>query len=294
MHWTYNEEYRPESDLQQGDILEPTEKLIKVFKDVHPYFAQKKYLAFFVLSQSCDMVKRNGKCSATHINLSVVRSLQDVISSSLKDRFGYLAPGIYSESMKRTVDMMVERLVNQNENNLGLFYLHPDADAGIAVHSVAILRVAISLRASEHYETIKDARIGGLSKEFQAKLGWMVGNLFSRIGVRDWKEMQDSESKEKSIINNCLKFTRVSPIWLDKRIYGKIIEEYNNFEKLPTTEQDRIIKDFLPPPPKDKILEIITKTIKDVYPKASPEICNKIKNRLSNNQQLEAQMRKFR
>jgi hypothetical protein len=293
MHWTY-EAVRSDSDLRQGDILEPSEDLKNLFKEVHPHFTHSKYRAFFVITQSCDMDIREDKgkkCSATHIFLSAIRSLQDIISDSLKEHFGFLAPGIYAQHMKRTVKMMVERLVNQNENSLGLFYLHPDVDAGMALPSVAILRVAISVRAMEHYETLKNARVGRLSRAFQPKLGWMVGNLFSRVGVRDWKE--ENEGKEKDIIRDFLCFSRGEPIWLDRNLYKKIIKGHPNFNELSSSEQDKIIMDFSPPPPKQKTLEIITKTVKKVVPKISEDELEKIKYRLTNNVQFEAQMRKF-
>ena len=229
MHWTY-EKWKYDSDLRQGDILEPTEGLLNLFKDVHPHFTQEKYRGFLILTQSCDMVRRKdrgNKCSATHISLSVIRSLQDVISDSLKDSFGYLAPGIYAQHMKKTVRDLVERLVNQNENALGLFYLHPDLDSGITVSSVAILRVAISVRAVEHYHTLEETRVGRLSKEFQPKLGWMVGNLYSRVGVTDWKEKSEDEKEniEEIIIKEILSFTQKEPIWLDRALHKKILKK---------------------------------------------------------------------
>jgi hypothetical protein len=293
MHWTY-EKIQPDSDLCQGDILEPTEELGNLFNKVHPHFTQPKYLGFFVLTQSCDLGRRKekgNKCSATHICLSVIRSLQDVIRDSLKNHFGFLAPGVYAQHMKRTVEMMVERLVNQNENTLGLFYLYPNVDAGITSHSVAILRVAISVKAIENYETLVRARVGRLSKEFQPKLGWMVGNLYSRVGVRDWKE--EKEGEEEKIIKEILCFTRKEPIWLDSRLYKKIIKEHPYFNNLSSTEQAKIIKNSSPTPPKEKAIEIIAKTVKQVSPRIPEDALEKIKNRLINDEQFEAQMKKI-
>lgn len=52
MHWTYDT-YAEESDLRQGDILEPTETLLALFDDVHPHFTDEKYRGFLILSQTC-------------------------------------------------------------------------------------------------------------------------------------------------------------------------------------------------------------------------------------------------
>ncbi len=298
MHWTYE---KPEeiSELQQGDILEPSEALLNLFNEVHPYFTQPKYRGFLILTQTCDLLRRERagqkSCSATHVCLSVIRSVQDIISQSLSSRFGYLAPGIYASHSKKAVENLVERLVNQNENALGLFYLHRDIDSGISVHSVALLRVAISVKAADHFNTLLKARVGRLSKEFQPKLGWMVGNLYSRVGVTDWKEKSEIEKQniEEDIIKEILSFTRSEPIWLDRSLYSKILKKTPDFNTLPESSQEEIIRSSLPPPPKEKAIEIIAQIVKTVVPKIKDEDIEKIKSRLANNDQFEAQMRKF-
>ena len=199
---------------------------------------------------------RQGKCGATHINLSVVRSLQDIISDSLKDRFAYIAPGIYDNQRKAAVEALAERLVNQNENALGLFYMHPDIDAGIMVPSVAILRVSISVKSS-HYDKLKEAGVGRLSTEFQPKLGWMVGNLYSRVGVTDWKEKKDDTGEgnidEAQVIKDILSFNRRDqPLWLNKKLYAKILRKNPEFDSLPQVKQDVIVQECQPAPPKWK------------------------------------------
>lgn len=293
MHWTYNTTVLDkDTDICQGDILEPNEALLQLFNEVHPHFTDKKYRGFLVITQSCDTVRRpekGNKCSATHINLCVIRTLQDIIKDSLKEQFGYLAPGIYVQELKRTASMLIERIVNQNENSLGLFYLHPDGDVGIAVHSVAILRVAIAVRATEHYKTIQDARTGRLSKEFQPKLGWMVGNLFSRVGVTDWK---DNADEEKKVINEILSFTREKPIWLENKTFKKINKDHSNFNSLKLTEQEKIINDYLSNP-KDPVLEIINETIKEIDPNIQKETLDKIKTRLNNRVDFDVKIKKY-
>lgn len=293
MHWTY-EPHKREDDLRQGDILEPSKTLLALFEDVHPHFINSKYRGFLVLSQTCDLVRRKQKgriCDATHTSLSVIRSLQDIISDSLKDRFGYLAPGIYNGGMKNTVENLAERLVNQNEEKLGLFYLHPDLDSGISFPSVAILRVSISVKAMQ-YEKLLGARVGRLSKEFQPKLGWMVGNLYSRVGVTDWKETPKQDYDEKQLISELLSFNRDEPLWLDTKIYSKLLRSRPDFMQLSQSEQDKLIKELLPLPPKEKVIEIIATTISNTA-KIKDEHLETIKHKLKNDDQFAAQMRKF-
>lgn len=66
IHFTYKEHMEKDS-LCQGDILEKTDDLIAILKEVHPYFLNEAYKYFMVLSQSCDLVRRNGKPAKLHI-----------------------------------------------------------------------------------------------------------------------------------------------------------------------------------------------------------------------------------
>ena len=51
---------------------------------------------------------------------------------------------------------------------MGLFFLHPDTEAGIAEPAVAFQRVAVALRA-EHYDALREARAGRITPEFRSK-----------------------------------------------------------------------------------------------------------------------------
>ena len=52
VHWTYRDVGNPEMDLEQGDILFPSDELVSLFREVHPHFTQDKYLGFMVASQT--------------------------------------------------------------------------------------------------------------------------------------------------------------------------------------------------------------------------------------------------
>ena len=64
VHFTYKRSPDAAS-LCQGDVLKKTDELMKILKDVHPYFQNDGYKYFMVLSQSCDLVRRNGQCCKT-------------------------------------------------------------------------------------------------------------------------------------------------------------------------------------------------------------------------------------
>ena len=63
LHFCYaqSNDYLSE-ELSQGDILKRTPELDEILAKVHPHFHQhRKNLYFMVLTQSCDLVIRNGE-----------------------------------------------------------------------------------------------------------------------------------------------------------------------------------------------------------------------------------------
>jgi hypothetical protein len=75
------------------------------------------------------------------------------------------------------------RLINNNEPN----YFYLEASGELTSDSVAFLRLSIALKADVHYDTCLNAKILQLTDMFQAKLGWLVGQLYSRVGTEDWE-----------------------------------------------------------------------------------------------------------
>lgn len=197
MHWTYD----PPGigDLEQGDILRPDEPLRRVLEEVHPHFNAGKYLAFIVTTQSCDLVRARGKGGARYIGIATIRSLATVwlklAAAVVQEPLG---AGYFAERDRSRVGDLFKRIVDQNEQALGLFYLHPDGDTCIGDPSVAFLRVTVSLRA-EHYDTLVAARSARLRPDFRAKFGWLLGNLYSRAATRDWADQQADQATLKEL-----------------------------------------------------------------------------------------------
>lgn len=195
LHWTYCT-FEPDSDLQQGDILSRTDELLTVLKNVHSYFCDERYLAFIVVTQSCDLVRRKeGACKARHISLAVVREFDRVLPSLISEVCAFKNTKVLRSELKLEAREFVSRILDQNEQAKGLFYLHPSADAGIATASVAFLRITITLR-QEHYDLLQSCRVGRLDPEFSNKLGWLVGNLYSRVGTPDWADHEGNKHKD--------------------------------------------------------------------------------------------------
>ena len=259
-----------------------------MLEDVHPHFLDSKYNAFLVLTQTCDLVRREGdKPKTRYINLAVVRPLQDILCSLL-DKVcakvkisGAFAEGLYTLESRDKAEMLLKRVLDQNEQSMGLFYLHPDTNVKIAVESVALLQVSIAVRTEEHYEKLINAREGRLSVEFQSKLGWLVGNLFSRVATRDWPSKKRTE-----LINDFLGIEGTSnktPRWVSKESIKLANKAKVNIKDLKADEVFAALEAHKPPLKIDVAVEHIISIVKDMITDLPDDTLEKIKGRLKSN-----------
>jgi len=184
MHFTYC--LPPEhGDLQQGDVLAKSGEMHKILKTVHPHYLREDYSNFLVLTQTCDLVRRP-ECKSPYITLAAVRPLEIVLRRELQKFQSPLAAaaGMCSVRARDNVLRFVGRLLNNNEEEY--FYLHQEPAKGMAENACAFLRLSISIQAEKHYKACLHARMLSLTSVFQAKLGWLTGNIYSRVGTEDW------------------------------------------------------------------------------------------------------------
>lgn len=284
-HWTY-ESVGPNDDLQQGDILRPTGELQKVFKGVHPHFADGKYLSFLVITQSCDLVRRGGECHTRYINVAVVRSLEEVIGRLVESVCKSIQPGVYSQKDYNKVDQLLDRIFNQNESKLGLFYLFPDSDVGLGDDAVAFLRVSVAFK-SEHYQIMVNARTGCLSPQFENKLGWLVGNLYSRIGTKDW----DREILKKRKLPYLDEAENLGIHWVPEERIQQLRKAKIKVEEIP---KEQLLNSAILPAQSQKeiAIERIATVLSEVARDLDPNIIKRFKVRLENDQTLSSMFRK--
>jgi hypothetical protein len=185
-HFTYSPQHaRP--DLQQGDLLAKTPEIVAVLELVHPHYRKDDYTHFIILTQSCDLVRRGATpCKSRYISIAAVRPLSLVLRRQLNSLRGTfeLEADVCRVSRRDRIKQFLERLFNNNEPEY--FYLEPEPAFGLSEPSCAFLRLAVALRAAEHYDKCLAARLLSLTDVFQAKLGWLVGNMYSRVGTEDW------------------------------------------------------------------------------------------------------------
>jgi hypothetical protein len=199
LHFTYTE-FDPTSDLRQGDILRRTDQVDDLLKSIYPrYAANTANKHFLVLTQSCDLVRRNGTAPDTrYISLAPVRPLTVALNRKIEeliDRAFSPELPVCTQQNRERLRSWLERLLNNNEASY--FYLNKEPTKGLPDDSCAFLALSIAIKADLHYQTCLDARVLTLEASFQAKLGWLVGQMYSRIGTEDWllEDMQKAISE---------------------------------------------------------------------------------------------------
>ncbi len=257
-HWTYCPVAQSEH-LQQGDIIRRSPALLRVLKEVLSYFCDERYTAFLVVTQSCDLVQRNAEpCKAEYVNLCVIRELEPYLPTLLEPCCGVGVPGIFDSERRLYADQLLKRIVNQNEQARGLFYLHPDADVEIATASVALLRVSIALRR-DHYGMLQECRCGRLGPEYAAKLGWLTGNLYSRVATRDWEDQEQDKAASAKQAQSLLR--RISlpneENWVPARWLKAARGKNVDLNSIPVERFRSALSEYAPPDLLDVVLESV-------------------------------------
>lgn len=186
MHFTYS---LPSSDdcLEQGDILEKNDEISSLLKEIHPhYYSKSDYTHFLVITQTCDLVKRKGKCNTRYITIAAIRPVEIVLGREVET--------FQNNELKKKTNICTYKDFNKlrdflarlfNNNDPRYFYLEGEPEYNLTDNLCAFLKLSISVK-TKHYDKCLNARRLTLSNEFKAKLGWLVGNIYSRAGTPDW------------------------------------------------------------------------------------------------------------
>jgi hypothetical protein len=266
MHFTYLESFERDN-LRQGDLLRITSELSKILRKTHPNYLKDDYKYFLVLTQSCDLLRRDGKpCNAKYISLAAVRPFDLVIQreASLIQRESFEKKGgICRLNRKSKLIDFMNKLLNNNHKEF--FYLHEEAELGLKESCCAFLRLSIAFRSSEHYENCLESKFIELTDEFRAKLGWLVGDLYSRIGTRDWADYYNLTKKDfKRKVDDILKNKFV---WFEPEIMDELKKYFHdnqvNLESLNEDEIKKIAFDIQLPAKEEK-KKIVLKSIERI------------------------------
>lgn len=187
MHFTYDGESFDKETLKQGDLLTKTPELNAILEQYHNYFSKDQYTHFLVLTQTCDLVFRKGDYKARYITLAAVRPLKDAIEKQLAGVENARTPDgrvYYSDKHKEKLTEFLRK--HHNNNDPYHFFLKAAPDHGLTHDSCAFLQLSVPIKTIDHYKTCCAAKCLQLKEGFRAKLGFLVGDLYSRVGTEDY------------------------------------------------------------------------------------------------------------
>jgi len=187
MHYVYDDKFDGIT-LMQGDVLNKTEELTEILTANHPNFGSNlDNILFMVLTQSCDLVRRDGAAPVCPcIALSPVRPIETILvreATRFQEHAWQTDGRALGKKSSDRLAQLVQRLLDNNEDSY--FYLHADAECQIYENCCAILTLSIPLEA-HCYEICLKAKIAQLKETFQAKLGALIGKVYNRVGTVEW------------------------------------------------------------------------------------------------------------
>lgn len=285
IHWTYEAASDKNEDLRQGDILFPSTELLQVLGEVNSQASYRKPLGFMVITQCCDLVRRGKKpCKANYISVVEIHDLVFVVQELLDAVCEKIAKDIFLHESKASARELLTRLFNQNEQAFGLFYLHPCQEStGLVDEAVALLRVSRPIPTT-HYQTLLNSRRSRLTSEFRNKVGWLVGNLYSRVGTPDWSERTEGKRELDSLVE---KFVDAEPFLWIRKSYVQTVEKHGiNLGQLPREEVLYQLGQFKPKPAAELIAteaqhqleSVLTKLPRDIAGAVSKSTAGILKN----------------
>jgi hypothetical protein len=259
-HYSYQDPDR--TALKQGDVLQRTEELVTLLDSVHPHYGQhEQYQYFMVLTQTCDLVRRSGALpKSRYITLAAVRPIEEVLRRTAAElQEGWQREtSVISASARDKLKLFLERLVDTNEP--GYFYLHPDTNFGLAQRYCAFLALSIALRR-DHYDMCLRAKLFELKEPFQAKLGWLIGDMYGRVAVAEW----DEEIKNPSLDSEIATLLRTTFLMFDDEKIREATEELKQTEGGLDAKTPSEIADFVKRkkliPRKRRLLERATQVL---------------------------------
>lgn len=266
----------PTPFLEQGDLIPRSAPVIdKVLRQYHPYHVEKSANELFaVLTQSCDLVKHDGKPKTRYIALAPLRPLRLILNREFSDFLVKTPGGLYvlgSMETQGRYDDFLAKLINNNDSRY--FFVPERPDLHIAEDMCVMLPLSMSIRV-EHYDACLKERVAQITDIFQAKLGWLLGQQFSRVGTPDWAP-DGLADKVRSVSERALswlpdhqftqlktmlrKFEEENPgVVLDEDSFAEMRKKLQNKRDMVITSViDVLVKlGKLPPPPNAEVFKV--------------------------------------
>lgn len=186
------------STLGQGDLVIRSDAVASALEQAHGYYASApSYTHFIILTQSCDLVRRDGSFNAPYITIAAVRPLDEYLkkqAASIVRRVDGAELSVLTKSGKQNIARLLERILHNTQKDI--FFLPADGTDALNQDLCAFLHLSIAMR-KEHYEILLQDKIAQLSEVFRAKLGWMKGDIYSRVATPDVEERVKNASRYK-------------------------------------------------------------------------------------------------
>jgi hypothetical protein len=184
-------------ELLQGDILERNELLAAAIGQAHQYYAFEAvdYTHFLVLTPTCELVRRDGRCSSRYISLAAIRPLSLVFERQLRSyKQSIKAPGVFCSSVKRPqAEQFAMRLLHNAED--GYLFLPGELFGEGEEDRCAFLKLSIAIRI-DHYDVCLKAKIKQLAKDYSAKVGFLTANLYGQVATQAIEEQSEINFEE--------------------------------------------------------------------------------------------------
>lgn len=283
LHFTY--ERSTSTSLQQGDLIRRTPDVETILRQVHPHFSEEKYRYFVILTQSCDLVLRDGEhCKARYISIAPVRSINDVAKKILNAvHFTELERRLQfaSEDRKTKAIQAFERIFNNNE--APYFYFYQEPKLGLSEDYCAILSLSIAVKSELHYESLLEARVLSLNSSFQHKLGYLVGTMYSRVGTQDWDENANLSTRANELIDRANSVT-----WIPKEIFPIVTKSLKSKQEVtPKDLVDAVLDAKQKKSTKrDSVIQAVTEILKSL--ERDPSIISTFERRLRSDPKIKA------
>lgn len=281
VHFTYHITQDKKS-LCQGDLLELTASLREAIKTVYPYFLEDDDKYCMVLTQSCDLVKRkDDRCKASYISLARVQKFDTFFEKYLLSKLGAERINEYivlDSKKKDRAYQFLERLYNNTESDY--FFLYQEEALALHENMIALLRCSVPLNSDSFYGVCLEAKTIELADEFKAKLGWLLGDIYSRVGTTDWESIMTQRERvdmiNKELVSHCIISQR-------QRIQAlkKILEE----NEVPIAD---FLENFPIETNYEKAINAIEKIVKEPNNSISEDMANLLIQKIRNNATLKS------
>jgi len=202
--YVYDKKFLKDS-LFQGDILRVSgvfqDYFLKFYPEVTNIEGEEKYV--MVLTQSCDLVKSHKrKLKVSHINVCLIRTLKNFIHSLISEIKPLSLGGknLLEEEVNDRIKDKIRKLLGNSDQKVNFFL---PKELPFEEDMVALIPLSFSFRA-DHYDVLLQNKVLTLMPEFRAKVGYIISELYGRVGTPDLSDSGWDDKQVRNYINGLL------------------------------------------------------------------------------------------